>query len=95
MSSKPFMQLLTSLETDVHAFVKSNRNYAIDSVFFLEEKGKEIFSTVFSKEEKIEALAIAASMLYQEMLNERDREWHRKTLIEKIKVFFFGGIKWL
>lgn len=90
MSSKPFMQLIASLETDVKRFVQDNLTPVEDSVFFLEERGEEIFKTVFTKEEKIEALAITASLLYQEILAAQKRQKGQLTFWAKCKVLILG-----
>lgn len=90
MSSKPFMQLIASLENDVKRFIRDNRTPVEDSVFFLEERGEEIFKTVFTKEEKIEALAITASLLYQEIISAQKRQRGQQTFWEKCKAIILG-----
>lgn len=94
MSSKAFMKLIASLETDVKDFVRENKQPVADSVFFLEEKGTEIMCTVFSKEEKVEAFAIVASLLYQVILEQERTRRLSMSWTEKLKVLFLGKTVW-
>lgn len=94
MSSKAFALLIASLELDVKKFVHENKQPVEDSVFFLEEKGTEIMRTIFSKEEKIEASAITASMLYQAIILKQKDHWNNLPWSEKFKVLFLGRKLW-
>lgn len=86
-NSTAVKNLLKTIEEDIENFFKEDRHSEADAVYFLEQLNSRIFSTIFTKEEKIEFVAIAASHFYSHGLT-RYRNRTPKTLWEKIRFIF-------
>lgn len=88
MKLTPLNRLFSSLDIEIHNFVKYNQNIDNDSYHFLDKKIKEISCTVLSKEEKLEAYAWVGARL-QEV---RHAYAIKKTPIEHL-IGFFNALK--
>lgn len=81
--------LLESIKNDIDAFIATNHHTENDAVYFMEELCGRIGKTIFSKEDKIEFMAFAASEFYLAS----KRKWEAtlpKTFIQKIRFLFKG-----
>lgn len=93
LNSTAVKNLLRSIEEDIEIFFQEDSHSEDDAVYFLEQLNARIFTTIFSKEEKIEFIAIAASKFYTHGLT-RLRHRQPKTIWERIQFIFSKEDVW-
>lgn len=93
LNSSAVKNLLRTIEEDIDTFFKEDVHSENDAVYFLEQLNARIMSTIHSKEDKLEFIAIAGGYFYGRGLN----LWKKKlpsTFWERIKFVFGKGKLW-
>lgn len=86
MSTKQLLQLQSTVEEEIDLFYQNSHSPEEDAVYLLERVNRRIMSTIFTREEKIELISIAAAYFLEKGLAER---------AEKIPTTFLGKFYFL
>lgn len=92
-NSKAVKNLLQSIEGDIDQFYQEDGQTEHDAVYFLEQLNTRIMSTIFSREEKIEFMAIAGSLFHAKGI----AHWKGRlpgSLWERVLFVFKKGKLW-